>query len=51
VYNVLDSQYADSANYHLSNWSFEPGQQPASFATNMSAAPPRAFLATLSVHL
>lgn len=51
VYNVLDSRYADSANYYISNWSFEPGQQRASYATHLTAAPPRAFVGTLSVHL
>ncbi len=51
VYNALDSRYADSANYYISNWSFEPGQQRASYATHLTAAPPRAFVATLSVHL
>ncbi|HEY6562750.1 MAG TPA: TonB-dependent receptor [Polyangiaceae bacterium] len=51
VYNVLDSRYADSANYYISNWSFEPGQQRASYATHLTAAPPRTLLGTLSVRL
>ena len=51
VYNVLGVEYADSANYYISNWGFEPGQQRASYATHLTAAPPRAFVGTLSVHL
>jgi hypothetical protein len=50
-YNVLDLKYADSAEHYVSNWSFLPGQQPASFATHLTAAPPRAVIATLGVHL
>jgi outer membrane receptor protein involved in Fe transport len=50
-YNVLDLQYADSAEHYVSNWSFLPGQQPASFATHLTAAPPLTVIATLGVHL
>lgn len=51
VYNLLDLQYPDSANYYLSNWSFAPGQQPASAATHLTAAPPRTLVGTISLHL
>ena len=50
-YNVLDLKYADSAEHYVSNWSFLPGQQPASFATHLTAAPRSPCVATLGVHL
>ena len=32
MYNVLGLQYADDEEYFVSNWSFKPGQNPASAA-------------------
>ncbi|HEY3592299.1 MAG TPA: TonB-dependent receptor, partial [Polyangiaceae bacterium] len=51
VYNALDRKYADDAEVFVSNWSFRPGQQPASLATHMTAAPPRTVLASLGLYL
>jgi iron complex outermembrane receptor protein len=50
VYNALDSRYADDEQVFVSNWSFRPGQQPASVATHMTAAPPRTLLATAALY-
>jgi iron complex outermembrane receptor protein len=50
AYNLLGLRYADDAQVYISNWSTNPGQQPASVATHWTAAPPRIVVATLSVH-
>jgi outer membrane receptor protein involved in Fe transport len=50
VYNALFARYADNADVFVSNWSFRPGQQPASTATHLVAAPPTAVLASVSAH-
>jgi iron complex outermembrane receptor protein len=50
MYNVLGLKYADDEEYFLSNWSFKPGQQPASPAVHITAAPPRTELATLTLY-
>jgi len=50
AYNVLGLQYADDQEVYVSNWSFRPGQQPASLATHSTAAPPRTVLGTVSVY-
>ena len=50
MYNVLGLQYADDEEYYLSNWSLKPGQQPASAAVHMVAAPPRTALGTLALY-
>ncbi|MET0592731.1 MAG: TonB-dependent receptor [Polyangiaceae bacterium] len=50
AYNVLDSQNPDDEQVYVSNWSFLPGQQPASMATHLIAAPPRTVLGTLTVY-
>jgi iron complex outermembrane recepter protein len=50
AYNVLGLQYADDQEVYVSNWSFRPGQQPASLATHSTAAPPRTVLGTLSAY-
>ena len=49
MYNVLGLKYADDEQYYVSNWSFRPGQQPASNAVHLIAAPPRTALATLTL--
>jgi iron complex outermembrane recepter protein len=49
MYNVLGLKYADDEEYYVSNWSFRPGQQPASGAVHIVAAPPRTALATLTL--
>lgn len=51
MYNVLGLTYADDEEYYVSNWSFKPGQQPASAAVHIAAAPPRTVLATVTLHL
>jgi hypothetical protein len=50
MYNVLGLKYADDEEYYVSNWSFKPGQNPASAMTHIVAAPPRTALATLSLY-
>jgi hypothetical protein len=50
VYNVLGSKNPDDEQVYVSNWSFVPGQQPASMATHLTAAPPRTVLGTLSLY-
>jgi len=50
-YNVLGLKYADDAEYYVSNWSFKPGQQPASQAIHITAAPPLTLLGTLTLYL
>jgi hypothetical protein len=50
MYNVLGLKYADDEEYYVSNWSFKPGQQPASTAVHIVAAPPRTALATLTLY-
>jgi iron complex outermembrane receptor protein len=51
MYNVLGLAYADDEEYYVSNWSTRPGQQPASSAVHIVAAPPRTALATLTLYL
>jgi TonB family protein len=51
MYNVLGLKYADDEEYYDSNWSFKPGQQRASDAVHLTAAPPRTTLATLTLYL
>jgi hypothetical protein len=51
MYNVLGLQYADDAEYFISNWGFQPGQQRASAATHLVAAAPRTSLATLTLYV
>jgi hypothetical protein len=50
AYNVLGLKNADDEQVYVSNWSFVPGQQPASMATHLTAAPPRTVLGTLSLY-
>ena len=49
-YNLLGLKYADDAEVYVSNWSFRPGQQPASVATHITAAPPLTVLGTVGLH-
>jgi hypothetical protein len=49
-YNVLGLRYADDAEVYVSNWSFRPGQQRASVATHLTAAPPVTLLATAALY-
>ena len=51
MYNLLGLKYADDEQYYVSNWSLKPGQQPASPAVHLVAAPPRTTLATLRLTL
>ena len=50
TYNVLGLRYADDASIYASNWSFKPGQQLASVAQHITAAPPRTLLGTVSLY-
>jgi len=49
-YNLLGLRYADDAQVYASNWSFQPGQHPASVATHIVAAPPTTVLGTLALY-
>ena len=49
-YNLLDLRYADDAQAYVSNWSFTPGQQRASFATHLVAAPPLTLVGTVALY-
>jgi hypothetical protein len=50
MYNVLGLEYPDEEAYFVSNWSFKPGQQPASGAIHVVAAPPRTTLGTATLY-
>lgn len=50
AYNLLGVRYGDDASVYASNWSHEPGQQPASVATHLTAAPPRTVLGTIAYY-
>jgi len=50
VYNLLGLKYPDDEAYFVSNWSFKPGQNPASPAVHIIPAPPRTVLGTLSLY-
>ncbi len=50
MYNVLGLKYADDEQAYVSNWSFKPGQNAASTAVHIVAAPPRTELATLTLY-
>ncbi len=50
VYNLLGLRYADDAAVYASNWSTKPGQQLASVATHLTAAPPRTALGTITLY-
>ncbi len=49
VYNVLGLKYPDDEAYFVSNWSFKPGQNPASPGVHIVPAPPRTALGTLAL--
>ena len=49
-YNVLGLKYADDTQVYVSNWSNKPGQQPASLATHISAAPPATVIGTIALY-
>jgi hypothetical protein len=49
-YNLLGLRYADDEQVYVSNWSLRPGQQAASLATHITAAPPRTILGTLAIY-
>ncbi len=51
MYNLLGLKYADDEEYYISNWSNRPGQQPASGAVHIVAAPPTTALGTLRLYL
>ncbi len=50
MYNVLGLKYADDEEYYVSNWSFRPGQNPASGQVHIIAAPPRTALGSLALY-
>jgi hypothetical protein len=49
-FNVLGLKYADDAEVYVSNWSLRPGQQRASVATHLTAAPPASVLGAVSLY-
>jgi hypothetical protein len=51
MFNVLGLKYADDEEYYVSNWSLKPGQNPASAAVHVVAAPPRTALGTVTLYL
>ncbi len=51
AYNLLNLKYADDEEYYVSNWSLRAGQQRASPAVHLVAAPPLTALGTLTLHL
>ena len=50
VYNLLGLKYPDDEEVYVSNWSLRPGQQPASTATHITAAPPFTCLGTVALY-
>jgi hypothetical protein len=50
AYNALGLRYADDASVYASNWSTRPGQQLASVATHLTAAPPTTVVGTVSLY-
>jgi iron complex outermembrane recepter protein len=51
MYNVLGLRYADDQEYYVSNWSLGRAQQPPpSYATHITAAPPRTVLGTIALY-
>jgi hypothetical protein len=50
MYNVLGLMYPDDEEYYVSNWSFSPGQHPASAMEHIVPAPPRTALGTLTLY-
>jgi hypothetical protein len=51
MFNLLAQRYADEEQYFVSNWSNRAGQQPASHAVHLVAAPPLTALGTLRLYL
>ena len=51
MFNVLGLEYPDDEQSFVSNWSLRPGQQPASPAVHIVAAPPRTVVATITLYL
>ncbi|HET9930654.1 MAG TPA: TonB-dependent receptor, partial [Polyangiaceae bacterium] len=50
-YNLLALQYADEAEYYVSNWSVRPGTPLATPAIHLTQAPPLTLLGSLSLYL
>jgi hypothetical protein len=50
AFNLLGLKYADDAAYYVSNWSNRSGQQLASQAVHIVAAPPLTVLGSLTVY-
>jgi hypothetical protein len=50
VYNLLGLKYPDDEQVYVSNWSFRPGQNPASNGVHIIAAPPFTALGTVSLY-
>ena len=50
AYNLIGLKYADDEQVFVSNWSFRPGQQPASLGRHVIAAPPRTLIANVSLY-
>jgi iron complex outermembrane recepter protein len=50
IYNLLGLKYPDDEEYYVSNWGFQPGQNRASDAVHIVAAPPFTALGTVSLY-
>jgi outer membrane receptor protein involved in Fe transport len=50
-YNLLALEYADEAEYYVSNWSLHPGTALATPAIHLTQAPPLSLVASLSIYL
>jgi hypothetical protein len=50
AYNLLGLRYADDAEAYISNWSLRSGQQPASMATHLVAAPPLTLVGMVALY-
>jgi TonB family protein len=50
AYNLLALQYADEAEYYVSNWSLQPGTPLASPAIHLTQAPPLTVLGSAALY-
>jgi iron complex outermembrane recepter protein len=50
AYNMLNLEYADEAEFYVSNWSVQPGTPLASPAIHLTQAPPLTLLGSLAVY-
>jgi hypothetical protein len=50
AYNALGLAYPDDEEAYVSNWGFKAGQQPASLAKHIIAAPPRTVVGSVALY-